>query len=54
MDAIVDDEALRFFGVPSESFGAAWEASRRQLASLTRDDGRIDAPLAFHTFTATA
>ena len=53
-DTIVDDAALGFFGVPPESLGAAWEAIDRQLAPITRDDGRIDAPLAFQIFTAAA
>jgi SAM-dependent methyltransferase len=53
-DTIVDDEALGFFGVPAESFGAVWEAIDRQIAPITRDDGRIDAPLAFQIFTAVA
>ena len=53
-DTIVDDEALEFSGVPVESFGAAWEAIERRLGPITRDDGRIDAPLAFQVFTATA
>ncbi len=53
-DAIVDDEALTFFGVPADSFGAAWDAVEQRLSPLTRDDGRIDAPLAFQIFTATA
>jgi SAM-dependent methyltransferase len=53
-DTIVDDEALEFFGVPPSDIAAAWQAIERQLAPLTRDDGRIDAPLAFQIFTATA
>jgi len=53
-DTIVDDEALAFFGVPADSLGAAWRAIERQLAPVTRSDGRIDAPLAFQVFTATA
>ena len=53
-DVIVDDEALGFFGIPADSFGAAWAAIERRLAPITRDDGRIDAPLAFQIFTATA
>jgi SAM-dependent methyltransferase len=53
-DAIVDDEALGFFGVPPDALGAAWEGVERQLAPITRADGRIDAPLAFHIFTAIA
>jgi SAM-dependent methyltransferase len=53
-DATVDDAALGFFGVPAGEMGAAWQAIERQLAPITRDDGRIDAPLAFHIFTATA
>jgi SAM-dependent methyltransferase len=51
---IVDDEALGFFGVPEDSFAAAWEAIEHQLSPITREDGRIDAPLAFQIFTATA
>jgi SAM-dependent methyltransferase len=53
-DAIVDDEALRFYGVPTDSFVAAWRIVERQLAPITRVDGRIDAPLAFQIFTASA
>lgn len=53
-DTIVDDEALGFFGVPADAFGAVWEAIERQIAPITRDDGRIDAPLAFQIFTAAA
>jgi hypothetical protein len=53
-DVIVDDEALGFFGIPADSFGAAWAAIERRLAPITRDDGRIDAPLAFQIFTVTA
>jgi SAM-dependent methyltransferase len=53
-DMIVDDEALQFNGVAADSFAAAWEAIERQLAPITRDDGRIDAPLAFQIFTAIA
>ena len=54
LDAIVDDEALGFFGVPTELFSAAWEAINRQVAPLRRDDGLVDATLAFQVFTATA
>lgn len=53
-ETIVDDEALGFFGVPAEAMGAAWQAIERHLAPISRDDGRIDAPLAFQIFTATA
>jgi len=53
-ETIVDDEALVFSGVPADSFDAAWEAIERRLAPITRDDGRIDAPLAFQIVTATA
>jgi SAM-dependent methyltransferase len=53
-DAIVDDEALGFFGVPADAYGAVWEAIERRIAPITRDDGRIDAPLAFQIFTAIA
>lgn len=53
-DTIVDDEALGFFGVPEDSFNAAWTAIDSQLAPITREDGLIDAPLAFQIFTTTA
>ncbi|HUA48927.1 MAG TPA: methyltransferase domain-containing protein [Solirubrobacteraceae bacterium] len=53
-DAIVDDEALGFLGIPEDALGDAWQAIERHLAPITRDDGRIDAPLAFYIFTATA
>jgi hypothetical protein len=53
-DTIVDDQALAFSGVPADSFDAAWEAIERHLAPITRADRRIDAPLAFQIFTATA
>jgi len=53
-EAIVDEEALGFFGVPADSLEAASQAIERQLAPLTREDGRIDAPLAFQVFTASA
>jgi SAM-dependent methyltransferase len=54
LDAIIDDEALGFFGIPEDLLTAAWEALNRQFAPLRRDDGRIDVPLAFQVFTATA
>ncbi|HUB74872.1 MAG TPA: class I SAM-dependent methyltransferase [Solirubrobacteraceae bacterium] len=53
-DTIVDEEALGFFGVPADSLELAWEAIERQLAPITREDGLIDAPLAFQIFTAAA
>jgi SAM-dependent methyltransferase len=53
-EAIVDDEALSFFGVPADGIASASEAIERQLAPITREDGRIDAPLAFQIFTAIA
>jgi SAM-dependent methyltransferase len=53
-ETIVDDQALEFFGVPAGAIAGAWQAIERQLAPITRDDGRIDAPLAFQIFTATA
>jgi SAM-dependent methyltransferase len=53
-DTIVDDEALRFYGVPAESFATAWKIIETRLAPITRDDGRIAAPLAFQIFTASA
>ncbi len=34
--------------------GAAWEAVERHLEPITRADEQIDAPLAFHIFTAIA
>jgi hypothetical protein len=52
--AIVDEEALRFYGVPADSFDAAREALELQLQPITRDDGRIDAPLSFQIVTANA
>jgi SAM-dependent methyltransferase len=54
-DAIVDEEVLvTFVGVPADSIDAANEAIDRQLAPHTREDGQIDAPLAFQVFTASA
>jgi hypothetical protein len=53
-DTIVDDEALGFVGVPAAAIGDARQAIERQLAPITRADGRIDAPLAFQDFTAAA
>jgi SAM-dependent methyltransferase len=53
-DAIVDEEALGFLGVPADALDAARQAIERQHAPITRDDGRIDAPLAFQIFTAIA
>jgi SAM-dependent methyltransferase len=53
-DTIVDDEALGFLCVPAGAIDDAWQAIERQLAPISRDDGRIDAPLAFQIFTATA
>ncbi len=53
-DVIVDDEALRMFGVAQDAMAAAWEAIEGRLAPITRDDGRIDVPLAFQVFTAAA
>ncbi|MHB1808717.1 MAG: class I SAM-dependent methyltransferase [Solirubrobacteraceae bacterium] len=53
-DTLVDDEMLGFLNVPERSFSAAWDAIERQLAPIARDDGRIDAPLAFQIFTAIA
>ncbi|MGH2843475.1 MAG: class I SAM-dependent methyltransferase [Solirubrobacteraceae bacterium] len=53
-DAIVDRESLGFLGVPAEALDAAWDAVERQLAPITREDGLVDANLAFHVFTAVA
>ena len=53
-DAFVDDQSLGFLGVSEDSFAAAWDAIDRHLAPITREDGRVDAPLAFQIFTATA
>jgi len=52
--AIVDDGQLAFLGVSEESLPAARQAVDAHLARLRSGDGRIDAPLAFQIFTATA
>ncbi len=51
-DAIVDDEQLRFLGVPEESIDPARQAVDDRLDPLRAGDGRIAAPLAFQIFTA--
>ena len=53
-DAFVDDEQLRFSGVPEESIDAARQAVADRLDPLRTDDGRIAAPLAFQVFIASA
>jgi SAM-dependent methyltransferase len=53
-DTVVDTEALGFFGVPAESAADAWDLIERQLAPMMREDGRLEVPLAFQVFTATA
>jgi len=53
-DAIVDDGQLVFLGVPEDSLADARQAVDAHLAPLRRPDGRMDAPLAFQIFTATA
>jgi SAM-dependent methyltransferase len=47
-----DEAYLRFLGVPEDHLADAHAAGERHLASLRRDDGRYDAPLAFQVFTA--
>jgi SAM-dependent methyltransferase len=53
-EAIVDDGQLTFLGVPEESFERARRAVDEHLQRLTGSDGRIEAPLAFQVFTASA
>jgi SAM-dependent methyltransferase len=53
-EAIVDDGQLTFLGVPDASFENARQAVEEHLARLAIADGRIQAPLAFQIFTATA
>jgi SAM-dependent methyltransferase len=47
-----DDGYLRFLGVAEDRLADARAAGEHHLASLRRDDGRYDAPLAFQVFTA--
>jgi SAM-dependent methyltransferase len=53
-ETIVDDGQLTFLGVPEESFQEARRAVDEHLERLSNSDGRIEAPLAFQIFTATA
>jgi hypothetical protein len=53
-DAIVDDGQLRFLGVGPAHFDEARRAVDEHLSPLRREDRRLDAPLAFQVFTATA
>lgn len=53
-DAIIDDGQLIFLGVPEPSFEDARQAVDDHLEPLTGSDGRIEAPLSFQIFTATA
>ncbi len=53
-DAFVDDEQLRFAGVPETSLDEARQAVDNRLEPLNAGDGRIAAPLAFQVFTASA
>lgn len=53
-DAIVDDAQLAFLGVPDAAFEQARRSVDERLDPLRGDGGRIDAPLAFQIFTATA
>jgi SAM-dependent methyltransferase len=53
-EAIVDDGQLTFLGVPDASFENARQAVEQHLARLEGGEGRIQAPLAFQIFTATA
>jgi SAM-dependent methyltransferase len=52
--AIVDDGQLTFLGVQEASFEKARRAVDEHLERLTRSDGRIEAPLSFQIFSATA
>jgi SAM-dependent methyltransferase len=53
-EAIVDDHQLTFLGVAAPSFDDARRAVEDHLKRLTGSDGRIQAPLSFQIFTATA
>lgn len=53
-EAIVNDGQLAFLGVPEASFEAARRAVNDHLEPLIAGDGRIQAPLSFQIFTATA
>ena len=52
--AIIDDEQLTFLGVAESALTDARRAVDDHLADLIDGDGRIQAPLAFQIFTATA
>jgi SAM-dependent methyltransferase len=52
--AIIDDDQLTFMGVPEESLEQARRAVDEQLERLTGSDGRVQAPLSFQIFVATA
>jgi SAM-dependent methyltransferase len=51
-DIIVDDEYLVFVGVRPTDLDEVRRVVADHLAHLTRDDGRLDARLAFQLFTA--
>ncbi len=51
-DAIVDEEQMTFMGIAEEARSDALRAVDTHLEPLRRPDGRIEAPLAFHVFTA--
>jgi SAM-dependent methyltransferase len=53
-EAIIDDEQLRFLGVPETSFQSARRAVDEHFDRLAGSDGRIEAPLSFQIFTATS
>jgi SAM-dependent methyltransferase len=53
-EAIVDDGQLAFLGVPAAAFEQARRAVDEHLDRLRGGDGRLDAPLSFQVFTATA
>lgn len=50
--ALVDEDALRFFGVPEDRIAEALGAVAERLRPLARSDGDYDAPLAFQVVTA--
>lgn len=53
-EAIVDDAQLSFLGVPAAAVEEARRVVDEHLDRLRGRDGRLDAPLSFQVFTATA
>ena len=52
-EVLVDDDVyLRYLGVADDRLAEARAVCEGHLAPLRRSDGRYDAPLAFHVFTA--